>query len=60
MIFEVKNIGKIRHADVKLDGITLNGERQESVLWRCFFFSDRKSTRLNSSHNNQSRMPSSA
>ena len=23
MIFEVKNIGKIRHADVKLDGITV-------------------------------------
>ena len=31
-----------------------------SALVKCFDLEDRKSTRLNSSHNNQSRMPSSA
>ena len=38
-------------------GMTLTREQQVASLHRQV---DRKSTRLNSSHNNQSRMPSSA
>ena len=30
------------------------------VTWACYDDKDRKSTRLNSSHNRESRMPSSA
>ena len=32
MIFEVKNIGKIRHADVKLDGITVIAGENLSLI----------------------------
>src|ERR1043166_904822 len=30
----------------------------EGTIWRCWFLLDRKSTRLNSSHVSESRMPS--
>ena len=40
-----------------LDGVNLSVEQGEFV---AIVGIDRKSTRLNSSHNNQSRMPSSA
>ena len=40
-----------------------NGIREPGLAFvkkACDYYQDRKSTRLNSSHNNQSRMPSSA
>ena len=47
------------NADTKLDVIGFPwGQMQQNVLLRLR--SDRKSTRLNSSHRNTSRMPSSA
>ena len=38
----------------------LNTSSLPDLIFTLLFFLDRKSTRLNSSHNNQSRMPSSA
>ena len=43
--------------------VMLHGHPHTHVIWRKvapFFTKDRKSTRLNSSHSGQSRMPSSA
>ena len=48
---------------MKEDGITPKGTRyqtEKQFLRDAIDDADRKSTRLNSSHNNQSRMPSSA
>ena len=40
--------------------VTIQTFRVESLYWTAILFSDRKSTRLNSSHSAKSRMPSSA
>ena len=32
----------------------------QQIFWSCYLDGDRKSTRLNSSHSGESRMPSSA
>ena len=46
---------------ISLNGVyVLNSGKQESNNSSLSFYEDRKSTRLNSSHDRQSRMPSSA
>ena len=63
-VFEayITNLGK--YAEGQLVGETLKfpatTEEVQSLLKNIGVDGDRKSTRLNSSHNNQSRMPSSA
>ena len=46
--------------DKILDTMNLNPDDEDDFDNDDYYFEDRKSTRLNSSHNNQSRMPSSA
>ena len=48
-------------SSIKLEDCTHNGVHYESPsLGTCWLHQDRKSTRLNSSHSGESRMPSSA
>ena len=57
----VREINKSLAVEVKVGDITVSGIRDFPNLGVRFSdVSDRKSTRLNSSHSQQSRMPSSA
>ena len=59
MVREVIAKGRLQASDIVAIGIT--NQRETTVLWdRATGKPDRKSTRLNSSHIQKSRMPSSA
>ena len=54
--FSVRNVSRGKGQMVVASAAYISGQR----IFDSYYNKDRKSTRLNSSHNNQSRMPSSA
>ena len=55
-----KSVTRLREASDKTEKHKLDKEIYRDATIQRFEFTDRKSTRLNSSHSQQSRMPSSA